>query len=251
MRLKKTGKNMKRKEYSLNTWIKGRLLINKSFTLGKVKRQVLHLKCIECGHISLVRQDNLERSSCPCQSRKQFDEVHDSFIPSKNYYSDAEINEIARFFKVGKSNIIGILKKHNMSYEYKNQKTELTNKDKQTIAVCQSFGLSTDEITARVQTDRRNIPSQQSVFEKTSNSPLIDEWKELRLKGWRLREIAERFSLSVETVHQRLVKKFGTTFSDESKCKRRYKDDSEYNQFFMKSDHRLSKAVLKKRNKCV
>lgn len=206
------------------------------------------VQCLDCYQKTPIRSDNLDKFvSCKCQSRSQFKSDYEL---TQDFYSWDDIQFLARKYKVSSSNIISQLKKAGIPYEAKARcPGQLTlNEEKKAIDLAK-IGFSRSQIAAKLQTDVTKLPPDLETINKMENyKRLAPIYKELRLQGFTIKEIAEQNNTNISTVTQYLNKLYGKTFTKEATLARKRNLKAKTNRFLMRSDHRLSQSALRQKN---
>lgn len=204
--------------------------------------------CLDCRQKNVIQTSNLDKFvSCKCHSRKQFKEP---IYFTEDFYSWDDIQSLARKYKVSSSNIISQLKKAGIPYEAKARcPGQLTlNEEKKAVDLAK-IGFSRSQIAAKLQTDVTKLPPDLETINKMENyKRLAPIYKELRLQGFTIKEIAEQNNTNISTVTQYLNKLYGKTFTKEATLARKRNLKAKTNRFLMRSDHRLSQSALRQKN---
>lgn len=238
---------MRKQTRKIGSKIKGLTIIGYSSKIAKSGKRIGYysLLCNKCNLTFECRADNLQKLvNCKCQSRHQFKEI--DFNPKDKQYSEQEIRNLARRYKVSPDNIIGILKRHNIIYQDV-EKGGLTEKEKHLAQSYAKIGYSKSEIAAKINTDIKEV-SVETISKFSHREKIAASYKELRCEhGYTLKEIAKEMQVHETTVFNLLKEFYGETFVKEAHKKRQQKIKSASNKFLMKSDHRLSQSALRRK----
>jgi len=229
--------------------IKGHLILGREIrSKNGHRRQYVLLQCDNCKKETWRRVDNLPRMvGCQCQRNARF--KSDQFVPLKKHYSWEEIEKLSRHHKVGTSNIIHWLKKEGCTYEYRHAsegKAKLTEEEKEKAYLKARIGFSKSQICADLQVSYWALPTDLPIKDHWDRQSLAEVCKELRLKGWKISEIAKEMKISDSTIYRWFDRYYGTHFKEESKKARALSQKAAANKLLGSSDHHLSRHHLRR-----